>query len=104
MCGADEEVSSNVNQALFGIEEDEEEGKWTLKFYPTLADQNQPDGGPKELNKTCFSCEIITVLKIKKSKTKKIELQKGVFFLNYYIIFSNILRVCFAYRMYFGVI
>jgi len=27
LCGADEEVSSNVNQALFGIEEDEEEGK-----------------------------------------------------------------------------
>jgi len=28
MClfGADEEVCSNVNQALFGIEEDEEEG------------------------------------------------------------------------------
>jgi len=105
LCGADEEVSSNVNQALFGIEEDEEEGKWTLKFYPTLADQNQPDGGPKELNKTCFSCEIITVLKIKKSKTpKNLSCWKECFFLNYYITFSNILGVCFAYRMYFGVI
>jgi len=26
LCGADEEVCSNANQALFGIEEGEEEG------------------------------------------------------------------------------
>jgi len=76
-----------------------------LNFYPTLADQNQPDGGPKELNETCFSCEIITVLKIKNSKTKKIELLKGVFF---FLIIILLLAIYWAfaniYRMYFGVI